>query len=147
MRRATPVASPHLTARWSTSPWQSPAPAAAEILDGATVAAAIGTGFGMTWEVIAGTAQSLWLFATNVGGCRRCHQFNTDAEAPVRFMSPVSQAELTGHVVESGVAMSLRWFAILSCAIGAINLAAAAARRRTRHRRRRRRETGADRST
>ncbi|MEZ5379971.1 MAG: site-2 protease family protein [Acidimicrobiales bacterium] len=95
--------------------------AAAEILDGATVAAAIGTGFGMTWEVIAGTAQSLWLFATNVGGYVGA-TFNTDAEAPVRFMSPVSQAELTGHVVESGVAMSLRWFAILSCAIGAINL-------------------------
>ncbi len=95
--------------------------AMAEMIEGAAVGSAFSTGLGMTWEVIASTAQSLWLWATNVGGYLGA-MFNTDAEAPVRFMSPVAQAELTGQVVDSGLAMSLRWFGILSCAIGAINL-------------------------
>ena len=95
--------------------------ALAEMVDGVGFVEAVQTGLTMTWEVIAGTAQALWIWATNVGGYVGTI-FNEQTEPPVRFMSPVSQAELTGQVVESGLAMSLRWFGILSCAIGAINL-------------------------
>lgn len=95
--------------------------AAAEMIDGVGFVAAVGVGFTMTWEVIAGTAEALWIWATNVGGYVGS-VFNSSSEPPVRFMSPVAQAEVTGQVVENGLAMSLRWFGILSCAIGAINL-------------------------
>ena len=95
--------------------------ALAELIDGVGLGGAVKTGFTLTWEVIAGTAQALWIWASNVGGYVGSI-FNTNTEPPVRFMSPVAQAELTGQVVENGLAMSLRWFGILSCAIGAINL-------------------------
>lgn len=43
-------------------------------------------------------------------------------EAPVRFLSPVGQAAISGQVIERGVGPSLQWFGILACAVGAINL-------------------------
>lgn len=95
--------------------------AAADMIEGIGFVAAAGGGLTLTWEVIAGTAEALWVWATNVGGYVGS-VFNTASEPPVRFMSPVSQAEVTGRAVENGLAMSLRWFGILSCAIGAINL-------------------------
>ncbi len=95
--------------------------ALAEMVEGVGFVEAMSAGFTLTWEVIAGTGQALWTWATNVGGYAGA-LFSDEAEAPVRFMSPVAQAELTGQVVDSGLAMSLRWFAVLSCAIGAINL-------------------------
>lgn len=90
-------------------------------MEGATAGVAVTEGFSSSWQVIAGTAEALWLWATNVGGYVGS-VFGSGTEAPVRFMSPVAQAQVTGAVVDSGLAMSLRWFAILSCAIGAINL-------------------------
>ncbi len=95
--------------------------ALAEMIDGVAPVAAVGAGVTQTWEVIAATAQSLWIWATHMGGYVGS-LFDSSVEPPVRFMSPVAQAEITNQVVDSGIAMSLRWFGILSCAIGAINL-------------------------
>ncbi len=95
--------------------------ALAELIDGSSPAVALQGGFVQTWDVIAETGRALALWVTNVGGYVGS-VFDRSSVPPVRFMSPVSQAELTEQVVENGLAMSLRWFAILSCAIGAINL-------------------------
>ncbi len=95
--------------------------ALADLIGGMSPAAALQGGFTQTWDVIAETARALWLWASNVGGYVGS-VFDSSSEPPVRFMSPVAQAELTEQVVQNGLAMSLRWFAILSCAIGAINL-------------------------
>lgn len=92
-------------------------------LSGQSVSDSVLTGFDQLWFVIAGTGEALWTWATSmstyVGSV-----FDTSGatEAPVRFMSPVSQAEVTGFAVASGWVTSLQWFGILSCAIGAVNL-------------------------
>ncbi len=92
-------------------------------LSGATVGQSFITGFDHLWFVIAGTGEALWTWVTSIGTYMGS-VFDTSGatEAPVRFMSPVSQAEVTGTAVAAGWVSSLRWFAILSCAIGAINL-------------------------
>lgn len=94
--------------------------AAAAALDGVGFGSAMAEGVRETWAVIAGTGEALWIWATNLNGYAGA--VIDSGEPPVRFMSPVSQAEVTGVVVDDGLAMSLRWFAVLSCAIGAINL-------------------------
>jgi membrane-associated protease RseP (regulator of RpoE activity) len=94
---------------------------AAGLLAGDDLGAAVTGGFDDFWFVIAGTADALWTWITHLGTYVGS-VFDAGDQAPVRFMSPVSQAEVTGAVVESGWVDSLRWFAILSCAIGAVNL-------------------------
>ncbi|MFV0257424.1 MAG: site-2 protease family protein [Acidimicrobiales bacterium] len=42
--------------------------------------------------------------------------------APVQFMSPVAQAQVSARAVELGPVAVLRWFAILSSAVGLVNL-------------------------
>ncbi|MGB5757327.1 MAG: site-2 protease family protein, partial [Acidimicrobiales bacterium] len=42
--------------------------------------------------------------------------------APVRFLSPVGQADISRQAVDLGLGASLQWFGILACAVGAINL-------------------------
>lgn len=92
-------------------------------IGGDTIGGSILTGFDNLWFVIAGTGDALWTWATSmstyIGSV-----FDTSGatEPPVRFMSPVSQAEVTGSAVAGGWIMSLQWFGILSCAIGAVNL-------------------------
>lgn len=92
-------------------------------LGGESLGGAVLTGFEHLWFVISQTGEALWTWAssisTYVGSV-----FDTSGatEAPVRFMSPVSQAEVTGSAVASGWITSLQWFGILSCAIGAVNL-------------------------
>lgn len=97
--------------------------AVAARLTGDTVGGSIVTGFDHLWFVIAGTGDALWTWVTSIGTYAGS-VFDTSGttEAPVRFMSPVSQAEVTGSAVAEGWVTSLRWFAILSCAIGAVNL-------------------------
>ncbi len=97
--------------------------AVAARLSGSTVGGSFVTGFDHLWFVIAGTGEALWTWVTSIGTYMGS-VFDTSGgtEAPVRFMSPVSQAEVTGSAVAAGWVSSLRWFGILSCAIGAVNL-------------------------
>ncbi len=87
---------------------------------GATPLAAVGKGLSSTWSVIAMTGQALWLWAGNIGGY--VEALVGSSEPAVRFMSPVAQADVTMAAVQGGWADSFVWFAILSCAVGAINL-------------------------
>lgn len=97
--------------------------AVAARLSGGSIGGSIVTGFDHLWFVIAGTGEALWTWVTSIGTYAGS-VFDTSGatEAPVRFMSPVSQAEVTGGAVADGWVTSLRWFGILSCAIGAVNL-------------------------
>jgi membrane-associated protease RseP (regulator of RpoE activity) len=97
--------------------------AVAARLSGGSIGGSIITGFDQLWFVITGTGDALWTWVTSIGTyAGSVFDTSGSTEAPVRFMSPVSQAEVTGTAVADGWIMSLRWFAILSCAIGAVNL-------------------------
>ncbi len=97
--------------------------AAALMLQGATPFVALRQGLDMVASLTAGTIEGLWVFFTSLGAYAETVLGQTDvADAPVRFMSPVAQAEVSNFAIESGMATSLRWFAILSCAIGIVNL-------------------------
>lgn len=97
--------------------------AVAARLAGGSVGGSALTGFDHLWFVIAGTGEALWTWVTSIGTyVGSVFDSSGATEAPVRFMSPVSQAEVTGGAVADGWITSLRWFGILSCAIGAVNL-------------------------
>ncbi len=92
----------------------------ANYLEGAAALGAVGSAFDDLWFVISGTGQALWTWVTDITSYLGATV--TGSEPPVRFMSPVAQAEVTAQAVEAGTVTALRWFGILSCAIGAINL-------------------------
>ncbi len=89
-------------------------------LSGAGVVDSFGIARGDVFFVLESTVTSLWAwvsqlpdyFAAILGA----------GEPPVRFASPVTQAQVSGQAVGGGVVSSLQWFAILSCAIGGVNL-------------------------
>ncbi len=91
-------------------------------IDGASMIQSLSIGVDQLWFVITGTIEALWLWASNLGTYAGFVFDSSAPEAPVRFLSPVSQASVTGDAVALGAAQSLRWFAILSAAIGAVNL-------------------------
>jgi membrane-associated protease RseP (regulator of RpoE activity) len=92
-------------------------------LSGGSLGGSVVTGFDHLWFVISSTGDALWTWASSIGTYAGSLMDTSGAtEAPVRFMSPVSQAEVTGSAVADGWITSLRWFGILSCAIGAVNL-------------------------
>ncbi len=95
----------------------------AELLDGNTLLASASASVGWVWFVIASTGESLWLFVREIQPyLGAVADTSGTVEPPVRFMSPVAQASTTGAVVDAGLTTSLRWFGILSCAIGVVNL-------------------------
>ncbi|MGH1493382.1 MAG: site-2 protease family protein [Acidimicrobiales bacterium] len=97
--------------------------AAAAMIDGAGLGAALLTGVENVWFVIATTGEALWLWVSNLGGyVAALLDRSGDTEAPVRFLSPVAQADVSRQAVGLGLSTTLQWFAILSAAIGAINL-------------------------
>lgn len=97
--------------------------AAAALLDGAGLGRALATGLDDVWFVIFATGEALWLWASNLGGyVAALLDGSGRTEAPVRFLSPVAQADVSRQAVGLGWSASLQWFAILSAAIGAINL-------------------------
>jgi membrane-associated protease RseP (regulator of RpoE activity) len=97
--------------------------AAAAMIEGEGFMVALGSGLSDVWFVISGTAQALWIWVSNIGAYLGSVFDTTGAsQPPVRFMSPVSQAEVSGWAVENGAATTLRWFGILSCAVGVVNL-------------------------
>ena len=95
----------------------------ASVIDGETLGQSIRVGLRDVGTVISGTIDALWIWVSNI-----TTYFSSvvdpsgGSEAPVRFMSPVAQAKVSGWAVEAGPSTALRWFAILSCAIGAVNL-------------------------
>jgi membrane-associated protease RseP (regulator of RpoE activity) len=96
---------------------------AASLVEGRAPLAALADGFGDLWYVLEATARSLWLLAANAGQYVEALVGGPGAaEAPVRFMSPVAQAEVSRRAVSLGPVTVLRWFGVLSAAIGAINL-------------------------
>jgi membrane-associated protease RseP (regulator of RpoE activity) len=97
--------------------------AAAGLIEGQSLLAAVGSGFRNVWLVVEATAWSLWTLAANVGAyAGAVLDTSGGTEAPVRFLSPVAQAQTSELAIGLGSATALRWFAILSAAIGIINL-------------------------
>jgi membrane-associated protease RseP (regulator of RpoE activity) len=97
--------------------------AAASLVEGQSLGSAVAGGASDVWFVIAGTARALWQWGANIGAYLASLVDASGATpAPVRFMSPVTQAQVSGWAVDSGLAPSLRWFGVLSAAVGAVNL-------------------------
>ncbi len=95
---------------------------AANYLQGAGFRDALEGGLHNVWIVVEATGEALWLWVSDIGTYVGAVFRPDTVEAPVRFMSPVSQAQYTGQQIESGLVGSLQWFGILSCAIGIVNL-------------------------
>jgi len=75
------------------------------------------------WLIVTGTVDALATWATNLTGyAAAVLDFSGQTEPPVRFLSPVAQAEVSGWAVSNGTRTSLLWFGVLSVAIGALNL-------------------------
>lgn len=89
--------------------------------EGAGLAGGVRSAFDDTWTIAAGTAEALWQFATGAGGYVQA-VFDPAVEPPVRFLSPVAQTQVTEIAVQSGPIVLLRWFGVLSAAIGLVNL-------------------------
>ena len=95
----------------------------AALVEGSSLGGAAASGLHDLWFVVAATAEGLWVWVSNIGSYLGSVFDSSGASvAPVRFMSPVSQAQVSGWAVESGAATTLRWFGILSCAVGVVNL-------------------------
>lgn len=94
----------------------------ANYLLGVSAGHALDAGLDDLWLVISSTGEALWLWVTNIGTYVGAVFRPDSVEPPVRFMSPVSQAQYTGDQVASGLTGSLQWFGILSAAIGITNL-------------------------
>ena len=95
----------------------------AAALEGASLGAALAAGPGEVWYVARGTALALWTWVSDLGDyVAAVLDLSGGTEAPVRFLSPVGQARISGWAVGSGAAASLRWFGVLSCAVGVVNL-------------------------
>lgn len=97
--------------------------ALASMVEGVAPLAALTGAVGDLWFVVGGTMEALGLWVSNLGEYFRSVLDSSGATAaPVRFMSPVAQAEVSALAVEGGWSASLRWFAILNAAVGIINL-------------------------
>lgn len=96
---------------------------AAGLVDGRTPLAAVGGAFRQVWLVIEATAWSLWTLGANLGSyVQAVIDPAAGVDAPVRFLSPVAQAQTSELALSLGPAVALQWFGILSAAIGIINL-------------------------
>lgn len=97
--------------------------AVAGLLDGRSPLAAIAAAFDQLWLVIEATVWSLWTLGANLGAyVQAVIDPSGAAQAPVRFLSPLAQAETSELAISLGPAVALQWFGILSAAIGIINL-------------------------
>ncbi len=90
------------------------------LLQGYSLVESVASGFEWVWLVISLTGIALWDLVAQMSPYLGA--LFDSSEPPVRFMSPVSQATETGAAVSSGLVGSLRWFGILSAAIGIVNL-------------------------
>ncbi len=95
----------------------------AAALEGASVGQTLAAGPGDTWFVARGTGEALWRWVAEFGAYWQSFVDPTGAtEAPVRFLSPVAQADVSGWAVSGGAVTSLRWLGVLSVAVGVVNL-------------------------
>ena len=95
----------------------------AAALEGASAPTSAARAVGDVWFVMSGTAEALATWAANLGGyVASVLDASGGTEPPVRFMSPVAQAEVSAIAVSAGPVAALRWFAILSAAVGMVNL-------------------------
>lgn len=91
--------------------------------EGQSVAQSVNAGFADVWNVITATGEALWLLVANLGTYLSVlFGSASTSDAPVRFLSPVAQADISRQAVDLGLSTSLQWFAILSSAVGVINL-------------------------
>lgn len=96
----------------------------ANLIDGVSVSAAGPQSVRDFWLVITGTLDALWIWVSSLDAYFGVI-FDTTADpdsGPVRFLSPVQQAEVSGYAVSGGSSLALRWLAILSAAVGLVNL-------------------------
>lgn len=91
------------------------------LINGTSFGVALEGGFDDVWIVISSTGEALWTWVTNLDTYLGAVA-SSDNEAPVRFMSPIAQAQTTEQFVSHGFASALQWYGILSCAIGIVNL-------------------------
>ncbi len=97
--------------------------AAVEWRNGSTFVQSWRTALALVQLVITATVASLARLVAQLGAyVSAVIDVSGATEAPVRFLSPVGQATISGRVVEGGLGPSLQWFGILACAVGAINL-------------------------
>ncbi len=97
--------------------------AAATVVAGGSLTDAAGAAVGDVWFVVTSTGEALWVWVANIGQYLSAVSDTSGAtEAPVRFMSPVAQAKVSGWAVSDGLVTALRWFGVLSAAVGVINL-------------------------
>ena len=94
--------------------------AVAAKMGGHSLVGSFGVAFEYIYIVVEGTAQALWTWVTGIGGYLGATV--DGSQPPVRFLSPISQAEITSDAIDAGLSQALIWFGILSCAIGGINL-------------------------
>lgn len=95
----------------------------AALLDGLPLGQALVRGWTDLWFVLHGTVAAMWTWATNLGAYAASVLDRSGAtEPPVRFMSPVAQAQISRYAVSAGAATALRWLGVLSAAVGAVNL-------------------------
>lgn len=96
---------------------------AAAVLDGVPVGRALLVGAGDVAYVVVATGDALWVWVSNLGGYATAVLDGSGGTAvPVRFLSPVAQADVSRQAVALGPSAILQWFGILSCAVGALNL-------------------------
>lgn len=97
--------------------------AAVEWRNGATFVESWRTALALVQLVITATAASLARLVAQLGAyASAVIDVSGATEAPVRFLSPVGQATISGQAIDGGLGPSLQWFGILACAVGAINL-------------------------
>jgi membrane-associated protease RseP (regulator of RpoE activity) len=95
----------------------------ANLLAGDPAARAFSTAVGDLWAVVAATGQALWTWIANLGPYIAAVWDSSGAtEAPVRFLSPVGQADVSQQAVALGPRAGLQWFGILAAAVGIVNL-------------------------
>jgi membrane-associated protease RseP (regulator of RpoE activity) len=97
--------------------------AVAGLLGGQALVPAVVGGVSDLGYIVTGTADALRVWVSNLGDyVASVADRSGSTAAPVRFMSPVSQAEVSRWAVDNGPASTLRWFGVLSAAVGAVNL-------------------------
>lgn len=95
----------------------------AGVVAGGHLAASVPAAAGDVWAVMSATGQALWTWVSNIGSyIEAVLDRSGTAEAPVRFLSPVGQAEVSRQAVNLGAGAGLQWLAILATAVGVVNL-------------------------
>ncbi len=95
----------------------------AGVLGGSGLLAAGAMAVGDLWFVVSATVDALVTWAVSIGAYTEAVLDGSGTtEAPVRFLSPIGQARVSGQAVTLGLGSSLQWLGILATAVGAINL-------------------------